>query len=84
VRHHRWFTCPPTNGVSTPLPEVFSWFANVLAVIAVFGALIIVVLESRDHNKANVPTIAPILAAIGVIIFLVGNVFRYVLAVLGS
>jgi hypothetical protein len=65
---------------STPLPEVLSWFANALAVIAVFGALIVVVLESRDRNKADVPTIAPILAAVGVIIFLVGNVLRYVLA----
>jgi hypothetical protein len=69
---------------STPLPEVFGWFANVLAVIAVFGALIVVIIESRDHNKAEVPLSAPILAAVGVIVFLVGNVFRYVLAVLGS
>jgi uncharacterized YccA/Bax inhibitor family protein len=60
---------------STPLPEVFGWLANALAVIAVFGALIIVVLESRKH-KADVPTIAPILAAVGVI-FLVGNVFLF-------
>jgi hypothetical protein len=65
---------------STPLPEVISWFGNALAVIVVFGALIIVVLESRDHDKAKVPTIAPILAAAGVIIFLVGNVLRYILA----
>jgi hypothetical protein len=70
--------------VSTPLPEVFGWFANALAVIAVFGALIIVVLESRDHNKADVPMTAPILAAVGVIVFLMGNVFRYVLAAFGS
>ena len=69
---------------STPVPEVISWFANALAVIAVFGALIIVILESRDHDKEGVPAIAPILAAVGVVIFLVGNVLRYVLAALGS
>ena len=62
---------------STPLPEVLSWFANSLAVIAVFGALIAVILESRE---ADAPTIAPILAAVGVIVFLVGNVLRYVMA----
>ena len=65
---------------STPLPEVLSWFANSLAVIAVFGALIAVILESRDHSKADAPTIAPILAAVGVIVFLVGDVLRYVMA----
>jgi hypothetical protein len=69
---------------STPFPEVFGWFANILAVIAVFGALIVVILESRDHNKADVPLIAPALAAVGVIVFLMGNVFRYVLAAFGS
>ena len=69
---------------STPFAEVLVWFADALAVIAVFGALIIVIQEGCDHNLADVPTIAPILAAVGVITFLVGNVFRYVLAVLGS
>jgi prepilin signal peptidase PulO-like enzyme (type II secretory pathway) len=64
---------------STPLPEVLGWFADALAVIAVFGALIGVLVESRNQNKAHV-TIAPILAAGGVVIFLVGNVLRYVLA----
>jgi hypothetical protein len=65
-------------------PEAVCSFANALAVIAVFGSLILVILESRDHNKADVPTIAPILAAVGVIIFLTGNVLRYVLAAYGS
>jgi len=69
---------------STALPEVFGWFTDALSVITVFGAFIILVLESRDHIKADVPIIAPILAAVGVIVFLMGNVFRYVLAAFGS
>jgi hypothetical protein len=67
---------------STPLPEVFGWFANAVAVIAVFGALIALFAESRDHDKAHV-TVAPILAAVGVIIFPAGNALRYVLAAFG-
>jgi H+/Cl- antiporter ClcA len=67
---------------STPLPEVFGWFVNAVAVVAVFGALVALIAESRDHDKAHV-TVAPILAAVGVIIFLAGNVLRYVLAAFG-
>jgi hypothetical protein len=63
-------------------PEVASSFANALAIIAVFGALIALVVESGDHTKADVPTTAPILAALGVIIFLAGNILRYVFAAL--
>jgi hypothetical protein len=68
-----------TKMYSTPFPEVLGWFADALAVFAVFGALIGVLLENRNQNKAHV-TIAPILAAAGVVIFLVGNVLRYVFA----
>jgi hypothetical protein len=67
---------------SPPLPEVVGWFVNAVAVIAVFAALVALIVESRDHDKAHV-TVAPILAAVGVIIFLAGNVIRYVLAAFG-
>jgi hypothetical protein len=60
--------------------EIVSSFANLLAVIVVFGALFAIVLEIRDESTAAVPTIAPVLAALGVFIFLAGNVLRYVLA----
>jgi hypothetical protein len=67
---------------STPFPEVLSWFADALAVIAVFGALVALIIESGDHDKAGVPTAAPVLAVVGVIIFLAGNILRYVFAAL--
>jgi hypothetical protein len=51
--------------------------ANVLAVIAVFGGLFAGVVET---NNPRMSAAAPILAAAGVIIFLVGNVLRYVFA----
>jgi hypothetical protein len=66
---------------STPFAEVLVWFADALAVIAVFGALALII-ESGDHDKAGVPTAAPILAVVGVIIFLAGNILRYVFAAL--
>jgi hypothetical protein len=67
---------------SPPFAEVLSWFADALAVIAVFGALVALIIESGDHDKVREPTAAPILAIVGVIIFLAGNVLRYVFAVL--
>jgi hypothetical protein len=67
---------------STPFAEVIGWIADALAVIAVFGALIILIIESGEHDKAREPKAAPILAVVGVIIFLAGNILRYVFAAL--
>jgi hypothetical protein len=63
---------------STPFPEVVSWLANVLAVVAVSGALVALIVQGGDHEK--VPMVAPTLAVVGVFIFLAGNVLRYVFA----
>ena len=65
---------------STPFAEVLGWFADALAVIAVFGALVALIIESGNHDKAGLP--APILAVVGVIIFLAGNILRYVFVAL--
>jgi H+/Cl- antiporter ClcA len=67
---------------STPFAEVFGWFANALAVVAVFGALVALIIESGNHHKEGEPKAAPILAVVGVIIFLAGNILRYVFAAL--
>jgi hypothetical protein len=61
-----------------PFAEVVSWFANALAVIAVSGALVALIVQSGDYEK--VPIVAPTLAAVGVLIFLAGNILRYVFA----
>lgn len=50
------------------------------AVIAVFGPLFTVVVETREENTAAVPTIAPILDALGVIVFVAENAPRDVIA----
>jgi hypothetical protein len=67
---------------SIPFAEILGWIADALAVIAVFGALVALIIESGDHDKASEPTAAPILAIVGVIIFLAGNILRYIFATL--
>ena len=61
------------------LAETVNSVANLLAVTAVFGGLLAAVVET---NNPRVSAAAPILAAVGVIIFLVGNVLRYVFALI--
>jgi len=61
------------------IAEVVNSVADILAVIAVFGGLLAAVIET---NNPRVSAAAPILAATGVIIFLVGNVLRYVFALI--
>jgi hypothetical protein len=47
-----------------------------------FADIVALIIESGDHDKVREPTAAPILAIVGVMIFLAGNVLRYVFAVL--
>jgi hypothetical protein len=61
------------------IAETVNSVANVLAVIAVFGGLLVAVVET---NNPRVSAAAPILAAAGVTMFLLGNVLRYVLALI--
>jgi hypothetical protein len=47
-----------------------------MAVIAVLGALFIAVVDESDSDKARVPSSVLYLAALGIILFLLGHATR--------
>ena len=62
------------------LAEVLNSFTTAFAVIAVFAALFVAVVDTTDPRKSEVPPSVPYLSVLGIIVFLFGRVIRYVFA----
>jgi len=59
------------------LAELFDYFATLLAAFAVFAALFVAIIGSRDPKVAEVPGSVLFLALFGIVVFLVGRAVRY-------
>jgi uncharacterized membrane protein len=57
--------------------DMLSSCATALAVVVVLGALFVAVLDASDSHKAEVPSSVVYLAALGIILFLLGHDLRY-------
>ena len=62
------------------LAEVLNSFTTAFAVIAVFAALFVAVVDTTDPRKSEVPPSVLYLSVLGIIVFLFGRVIRYVFA----
>lgn len=58
--------------------DVLSSCATALAVIVVLGALFVAVVDASDSHRTEVPASVVYLAALGIILFLLGHDLRYV------
>jgi uncharacterized membrane protein len=56
--------------------DVISSCLTAIAVIAVLGALFIAVVDQSDSDRAKVPPSVMYLAALGIILFLLGRAIR--------
>jgi hypothetical protein len=62
------------------LAEVISSFAYALAATAVFAALFTAVVDASDSKNGKISPAVPYLAALGITLFALGRLIRYVLA----